>query len=309
MKIDLSNMGARHLEVFLAMMTSQRQADAALKLNISEPAVSKSIRFLEREAGVQFFVRVGGRLRPTEHAERILPYVQRAVRSLNTARSVIYGLNDSEEMLCEIAAGGAALTHLVPEAVRRLMSHVSRARCLVRAEHTSDIVRLVADRQVDLGVATSPADSFDFRAIHLCETEVLSADEMVAVLPRDHPLAERSVVRPPDLVNESLVLLPEFSPTMQLLEATFHQFGTPMRSRVTASNSATVCQLVRKGLGIGLLNPWTLAGETFVDLTSRPFRPRVLLHTCVYLPKYARPSTGTSQLVTHLRQIVAKPDA
>jgi DNA-binding transcriptional LysR family regulator len=132
---------------------------------------------------------------------------------------------------------------------------------------------------------------------------MISEKAMVAVVPTEHRLASRNVIRVGDLSGEPLVMLPENSPTAQLVDATFHQEGAVLSAAVVAGNSIAVCCLVRRGLGVGLVNPLTFAGGMFSDLVIKPFRPRVSLHTCLYLPRHYSPAPPVARLVDHLRAL------
>ena len=306
MRLDLSSLNARHLEIFLVMMTSQRQSDAALRLGISEPAISKSIRVLEREAGVKFFTLSSGRLRATDEARRIFPFVQRAIHQLELAKQVVYGLHDLSWTRCEIAVGGAATSYLVPEAVRRVQAQLPRARMTVTSEHTDLIVRMVASRQVNIGIASSPAYDIDASAVELCETVTVSEDDLVAVVPRGDPLARNALLRASDLSGRPVVMLSDSSPTSQLIEATFRQAGAILRSSVVASNSIAACHLARCSVGVALVNPWSLAGGAFADLVALPFKPRITLRTCAYVPKLSELDPAAKGLLESFHTIVAE---
>src|SRR3954467_12997961 len=151
---------ARHFEIFLALMTSQGLADAARKLAVSQPAISKAVRLLERETGVPLFTRVNGRLRATEAAQRLLPYVQRAMGQLDAAKRAAYGLGDSAGRLV-IAAGAPALVSLVPLAIERLRAAHPELLIEVRTETTPSVITLVSNHEADIGIATTPAQNVD----------------------------------------------------------------------------------------------------------------------------------------------------
>ncbi len=302
MRSDLIN--SRHLEVFLVMMTSQKLSEAALKLSVSEPAVSKTLRLLEREAGVKLFARIQGRLRPTPEAEQIFPQIQRALRHLDLAREATYGLRHNERTQLRLAVGGPALTHLVPQALKQLRAGFPHLQFEVLAERTHAIFDMVANQDVDIGIATPAVADTEARIMQLCETHLLAESLLVAVLPPGHPLAERSVIRVHDLRNETVIVLPENSPTTRLIDATFQQEKAVIGERLIASNSITSCCLVRSGLGIGLVNPLTLGGGMFDDLVVKPFRPRISLLTCAYLPRYQTPPSPVTRLIEYIRQTV-----
>src|SRR3546814_11235006 len=86
----------RHFEIFLTMALSLNIAEAADTLGVSQAAVSKSLKVLEQETGLSLFQLVNGRLTPTQEAERLLPFAQRALDHLDRARRVALELRGGD---------------------------------------------------------------------------------------------------------------------------------------------------------------------------------------------------------------------
>ena len=255
---------SRHLRVFAAVMKSRSLAEAALKLGVSEPAVSKILRLLERETGVALFDRSGGRLRPTAAARQWLPHANRAAQRRVT-----------------IAAHAPPLIAIVPQAVSRLRLEMPDVEVDLRVETPHDTLELVAHQEIDVGVTNQPLPQ-SASNLELCERRTISEDLLMAALPPGHRLAGRALVRPDDLQGETLIALPDDSPTTILVEATLNESGVRVRAPVLARNSLAACALVREQVGIALINPLLLAGGIFSDIVLRPFRPRIVLWTEVY---------------------------
>src|SRR5262249_47402128 len=119
---------ARHLEIFLTLMTSRNLSEAADKLSISQPGVSKAIRLLEEAAGALLFSRGKGRLRPTPHARELLPYAQRALGQLDIARRIAYSLKSGSTTQVSLAASAPFLTSIVPPAIERFRKELADVR-------------------------------------------------------------------------------------------------------------------------------------------------------------------------------------
>lgn len=281
-----TGVNARHLEIFFKLMTSGNVGEAADKLSVSQPAVSKTIRYLEDELGVRLFARVKGRLQPTRHAHELMPYVQRAIGQLDTAKEIAYALRSSRSGQVTLAAGAPVLTSIVPRAVRRFHDSHPRVRIEIRAETTPNVLALVSNHEVDLGISVSPPQSTDARIVQKCRTRLLADDEMVVVMPRTHRLARHGSVRAADLRDTGIVSLPDDSSNMIHVRAAFQQAGIPFDITATVGNSIGVCALVRENIGVGFINPLQLSTDLFADLTTRPFRPRVSLRTMMYVSSF-----------------------
>lgn len=292
--------GARHFEIFLSMMMSRSLADAADALGLTVAAVSKSLKVLERETGLELFHAVGGRLVATAEAERLAPFAQRAVEHLVRARRAAEALRGGEVDHLAIGVAGPAMTSLVPAAVAGFRRHRPQVRIDLGIASTLDLIDRVVAGEVDLGIGTPPVADIDGRELDLCEVRDLCETPLVAVVPETHRLAARAVLRPVDLAGEALVGLPETSATTRLVAAQFQQARTRPEVVVRVENAVGVCALVRAGVGIGLVNPLVLASGEFPGVVARMFRPRIALRTCLYLSKARRPTPAIAGFVEAL---------
>ncbi|MFM0739171.1 LysR family transcriptional regulator [Paraburkholderia xenovorans] len=298
--MELGKVSVRQLTTFAAMMTSSGLKEAATKLGCSIPAISKALAVMESQSHAKLFVRVGGRLQATPEAHRLLPVVQRALSHVEAASREIAHLADAAGPLITVAAGGGALPYLVPEALRRLRETEPTLRVELINEPTDKILAMVANHEIDLGVATPPRQDVSARILQLCEIRDVMNSALVAVLRRDHPLAKRSVLRPADLTSETLITLYRKSQTIDLLEAAFSEAGHQLNVAFEVSNSMSACYLAIIGAGVGLVHPEALKGGAFSELVAIRFEPRVSMRTCIYLPRH---NTGNA-LVTKLIALV-----
>jgi DNA-binding transcriptional LysR family regulator len=294
-----TSLNARHFEIFLTLITSQGLAEAAQKLSISQPAISKTIRLLERETGVPLFVRVNGRLQATRQAHQLLPSVQRAIGQLDAAKRTAYGLAGTAGELV-LACGAPALASLVPVAVQRLRRAHPQIHLDIRAETTPNVITLVSNHEAEIGISTTAEQSVDARIVQKCEVRPICEHALVAVLPETHRLASRSTIRAVDLRDETIIALPDGSPTTVLVQATFEEANIAAHPPITVGNSVGVCSLVRQGVGIGLINPLQLAQAMFPGIVARPFRPRILLRTCLYFSTFQPLSPLATEMATYL---------
>lgn len=291
----------RHFEIFLTMVLSRNMAEAADKLGISPAAISKSIKALERETGIKLFRLANGRLTPTADAERLLPFAQRAVDHLDRAREVAIALRGGDIGRIVIGAAGPALVSLLPAAIAQFHAQWPEIKVEMQIDSTHNLLEKVAGNEVDLGVGTPLMRDMDARLMQLCNIEDLCETWLVAVLPKKHRLARNPTIRPQDLARETLIGLPLDSATTHLIGAVFQQAGIAYAPPITAANAIGVCSLVQQGVGVGLLNPLALAQDIFPGLVARPFRPRVLLRTCIYSSKLHAPGPPVQRMIESLR--------
>lgn len=291
----------RHFEIFLTMALSRNMAEAADKLGISIAAISKSLKSLERETGIKLFRLANGRLTPTAEAERLLPFAQRAVDHLDRAREVAHALRGGDIGQIVIGTAGPALVSLLPLAIEHFHRQWPDIRIEMQIDNTHNLVDKVAGNEVDLGVGTPLVRDIDARVMQLCTVQDLCETWMVAVLPKRHRLARNPTIRPQDLAGETLIGLPPDSATTHLIAAIFQQAGVAYAPPIVAANAVGVCSLVQQGVGIGLMNPLVMAQDIFPGVIARPFRPRIMLRTCLYYSKLHAPTPPIARMIESLR--------
>jgi DNA-binding transcriptional LysR family regulator len=287
-----SQVTTRHFEIFLTMLLSRTMAEAADKLGISMAAISKSLKSLERDTGLTLFRLANGRLVATPEAERLLPFAQRAVDHLDRARQAAAGLQGGDVGQITVGTAGPALVSLMPLAIEQFHAQWPDIRIELQIDNTHKLLDKVAGNEVDIGVGTPMVRDIDGRILQLLDVQDLCETWLVAVLPKRHRLARQATIRPADLAEETMIGLAPDSATTHLISAMFQQAGQSYHPGIVVANAIGVCALVQQGIGIGLMNPLMLAQEIFPGVVSRPFRPRVMLRTCLYFSKLHEPEIG-----------------
>ncbi|MCK9506879.1 MAG: LysR family transcriptional regulator [Pigmentiphaga sp.] len=301
--MDAELMTARHLEAFQALMTSTGLKEAAEKLNCSIPAISKAIGVLERQAQAPLFVRVGGRLQATAEALAFLPSAQSALNAMEVARRDLLQLATEKPPRLKVGVGGGALPYWVPEAIRRCREALPGLEVEMITHPTQKLLHLVATHQIDVAVATPPPHNTDANLLSLCAITPIQEAPLVAVVPAQHPLARRRVLRPQDLAGTPLITLYEKSPTVALVSAAFKESGEKLDIAIQVNNSISACYLVNIGAGVGLIHPEALAGGAFANLVKIDFLPRVSMTTFLYLPKVPVNAALSERFVRKLREV------
>jgi DNA-binding transcriptional LysR family regulator len=295
--MPLDSVTARHFEVFLTMALSRNMAEAADTLGVSQAAVSKSLKVLEQETGLTLFRLVNGRLTPTQEAERLLPFAQRALDHLDRARRVAQELRGGDIGQIVLGVAGPALVSIVPLALERFRAAWPDIRLEIQIDSTLSLLDKVAGNEVDIGIGTPPVQEIDARVVQLCTVRDVCETTLVCALPKSHPLAGRPFIRPADLAGETLIGLPDSSATTHLIAAMFQQARVARPPQIVAANAVGVCSLVQQNLGVGLMNPLMLTQGIFPGVVARPFRPRIVLRTCIYYSRLHPPSPPVAGLI------------
>lgn len=237
-------MELRTLNYFVAVVDTGSVSAAATALRITQPAVSRQIRQLERELGIELFTRRAGRVVLSAAGRSFLPHAKEVLQRADSARMAARSLAAGRLEHVKIAAPTTTLTDvitpflatLLPEDPMPAVFESDSADALAALRHDTDLA-IVTER---------PGKEF--------------SSTPVAVLPvwayvrKDHPWAERASVSLNELADEPLLVLTRaFRPRLIIENACG-------RERLTSLNMIECCDpqvalaLAAAGRGIPLVS-------------------------------------------------------
>jgi LysR family transcriptional regulator, transcriptional activator of the cysJI operon len=250
-------MDTRQLAAFVAVVDKRSFSQAAEQLGITQPAVSLSVRALEKRLGRQLLDRSGRRVEPTESGVRLYRSAQRVLAA-------------EQQLLDEAgAAEGAALTgrfelgastgpggSLVPIVLCELQRLHSELSIALTVADTQRVVELAADRTLELGVV-------GFAPRHRSVVyEALFRDEVVLALPPGHPFAGRTVTID-ELRGETLILMQEGAGVREAIEDEFREVGIRLRdfgAKLELGLQESVRSAVEAGYGVTFISRAAIEG-------------------------------------------------
>src|SRR5579872_109720 len=186
------------LRVFLRVAQERSFSRAAAKVHLTQPAVSQTIRRLERDLGEQLFDRTSKSGVLTDAGKTLQNYAQRLVRLAEETESAMRDLRDLRRGRVLIGANEAAVHTLLP-LIARFRSQYPRIAIDVRRVPARQIAVEVQQGSLDFGALT----------FHPAEPGLLEvpagSDELVLLVPPSHRLAKRKQVAMEDIAEEPVV--------------------------------------------------------------------------------------------------------
>lgn len=179
-------MEMRQLHHVLAIAEHRSIGAAARALNLTQPALTKSIRRLEQEFGVKLFDRLPRGVALTMFGESLVRHGKLMQTELREAQIEIDGLRSGHAGSIAVGAGPSWLSRFLPLAVSRLLASRPGVRVRVAGGFDAALMRLLRQGDLDLVIAALP-DRPD-RGIML---QPLTADDLKVFARADHPLAGR----------------------------------------------------------------------------------------------------------------------
>jgi DNA-binding transcriptional LysR family regulator len=242
------------LEAFLAVAERRSVSRAAKALYLTQPALSARLKNLERELGIDLFVRTPKGVRLTEAGEAFRPYAQRVLETLAQGREVLAGLATGEAGRLMIGAAPAAGAYLLPRLVKRFQDVHPGVQVHVVTGHSEDVLEMVLRERVQIGLIRELGHPD-------VVTVPIFVDEVVLVVVPDHPFAAAGEIELQDLDTARLILFDRTSSYFELTSPFFREAGFVPKGLMEIDNVEAAKKMVEEGLGAALLPRSAVADE------------------------------------------------
>ena len=250
-----SLMETKHLRTLVAIVELSSFTRAGVKLGLSQSAISQQIGALERQLGVRLLRRTGTGARPTPAGELLVNHARQILARVDAAKRLVSDFDASSSGILRIGAGGAVCHHVLPDVLRELREAFPRLELHVRSGHTDLTVERLLGGEIDVGILTLPVSQPKLRLVEVGD------DELVLIVARDHPLADRGRVDPVDLAEETFLICERRSRTYQLVERVLLEAGVFPRVAMEIDHQEAVTAMVARGLGVAAVPRWAIAAE------------------------------------------------
>lgn len=210
----MDRLETRELAYFLAVADELHFGRAATRLGIAQPALSKTIRQLERRLGVTLFERTSRAVALTEAGRVLTREARVALDAVSAAarRTQRAGTREPHLLLAMKPGGDAGLLPAILAAYDREPEVLP-----VEVIFDAHAGRLLREGQADTALLYSPPDD-----LHGLDTETLLTEAPVAVLPVSHPLAHRANLCLADLAEDNLHQKPSDPGALRPLSELMH---------------------------------------------------------------------------------------
>lgn len=189
------------LRYFLRVADVASFTRAAEELGISQPALSRSIQRLEEELGQPVLERQGRSLSLTEAGALLQGRAQQILSLIEDTKAEIS--DDGKSGRIRIGAIPTIGPYFLPALLRRFSQEFPQAQLIVHEETTDKLIKSCAQGEIDVGILALPISA------RYLEIQELFEEELLLVIPPDHPLAEKPRVYLSDIEPFPFVLLDE----------------------------------------------------------------------------------------------------
>jgi DNA-binding transcriptional LysR family regulator len=246
------------LRIFTVVAAQMSFSRAAETLYISQPAVSKAVRELERQLGMPLFERGAGRMTLTE-AGALLAERGRAILAIEqTAEEDLQALRGLQTGVLRIGASTTIATYLLPPVIAVFLDSHPNIDLRLTIQNTQSIVSLLLAYRLDVALVEGPVADARIRS------EPWRPDELVVIAAPHHPLVLRSAGKAVDaelLRGELFMVREPGSGTREVAEAALAQKGLRLERTVQLGSTEAVKEAVAAGLGLAVLSKATIGDQ------------------------------------------------
>ncbi len=242
---------------------------AAELLNYSQSGISRMIGDLENEWRVSLLERNRSGVKLTSDGMRLLPYAQNICEEYRKLQMQVDDLNGLKSGLIRIGTFSSVATHWLPKIIKAFQNDYPDIDYELLLGDHSEIGKWVNDGRVDC--------AFTKPDISGADVTILERDELLAVLPEDHPLTKYEKIPVYELCHYPFILLEKGGKTE--VSAVFDNAGQKPDVRFTTWDDYAVMSMAENGLGIGIL-PKLILRRAPYKICTRSIEPQAYRDIC-----------------------------
>lgn len=228
----------------LEAIETRSLSKAASKLNYSQPAVTQMIQSLENEYGFQLLIRNSGEILPTKEAETLMPYIQNIVYNEKSLQEQVDRINQVQSGSIHIGSYNSAMMTFLPQMLGEYADKHPNVDITIIEGNRVELDSALRNRNVDFAII-SEYDFQDFQFIPLLE------DEMMAVVPKGHPLAAKEKITPQELFAYPVLAVEKDSD--KDFAAVCKMYNLKPEVKMRAKQESTLLKLIGANLGVGII--------------------------------------------------------
>lgn len=293
-------MRLRHIEAFYAIRKAGSINAAARLLNISQPALSKTIHHAESLIGFKLFERVRKRLVPTAEAELIFAEAEKIYRGLEELRRLTKNLQRGAVSSLRVGFLPSLGVGLAPHVVTALRKANPLLSFDIRTLNYDEIVAKLMSLEIDIGIAYEIDRRAGIRSATVGRAELVYVQPRTAT-PQERP--ERMALADIDL--DQLVGLEDASPVGSMLRDAFTAIGRIYSPPIQVHTYAVAAAFANEGVGCAVVDQFT-AHAWGRNLDVIPLDPPISFTVVALTSELATPSQTLENFMALLRRACAE---
>lgn len=243
-------MELRHLRYFIAVAEEENVTRAAVRLNVSQPPLSRQIHDLEEELGVELFERTGKSLKLTDAGRVFLVEAKAALQRVEEAVQAVRAVAHGKTGKLNLGYAPSPTVGILPAVLKALRERFPGIRLNLFDFSSSEIIEGLRDRTLDAALMVEPLNR---SARGITFEKIRSYPFVVAVAP-GHPFAKKRSVKIEEVLREPIVALSrkEYPDYHELLEQALNIKKKQLRIVEECDSGMSLIAAIESGRGISI---------------------------------------------------------
>lgn len=293
----INRLSFRQLQVFLAVYDQNSYSKAGEILGLTQPAVSSQIRSLEQATGAQLFEYIGKKLYYTAAGERLAKSIESIFSEINTLK---YDLAELEGVVAgELKLVGVnTAQYIIPYLLRPFLNLYPQIKINVSIVNRSNAIHKLNNNSDDLVIMGMVPTDKPYTSLPFLN------NELVAVVPKNHPLLKQNKIEFEDFLSSNLLLREAGSGTRLALEDHCREQRLNLKHIMELGSNDTIKHAVIAGLGVAVLPKLSILPELqlgTLEIVGLPGFP-LKRSWCLVFPKAKHPTPTMKAFIDFIQQ-------
>jgi DNA-binding transcriptional LysR family regulator len=285
----------RQIEVIRAIMVTGTVGGAARLLNVSSPGISRVMKHAEASVGVKLFSRKGGRYSPTREASAIFNQINGVYDKVEDLQFVISRIKRGANIELKVGSVPSIANAMVPRAIADVRKAFPSLLIDIDILKIEDAVDYLLLGKGELVVLSSKTDH------PMLTNTPLARGRLKCIVPDGHPLSRGSRVTADKIVEYPLIGVDPNDPYGRIMAGIFSNKALHYEVTIRARFGSAVCALVSQGLGIAIIDEFTLAADNWPKIRALDIDESTVFQTYVMHRKDVALSSYGARFVASLR--------
>jgi DNA-binding transcriptional LysR family regulator len=286
----------KHIEVLHAIMVSGSLSGAAKLLNVSQPAVTQTLKHAEAQLGYLLFKRVRNRLVATQETLTLYGEVDKLFSQLQAVQALAANLRGHGAHELTILIPPSLSSHVLPVALKAFRRKFPRIALNIRALRSRDIVTAIALRDGDVGIVygkhTHPSiEEFD-----------VATGELLCVMPAAQA-GRRATIGLRELSGLPVIRIHAEDPIGFVINDVAQRLGVEFVAGITVQTYQAALSLAEHGFGPALVDEFTVAGRVLDKLARLRVLPTVPIQLHALRHREGAEHTASEYLMRCVREV------
>ncbi|MGF9979541.1 LysR family transcriptional regulator [Viridibacillus arvi] len=241
----------QHLIYFLSVAKTENFHHSSQELFISQPALSRAIKNLEQELGVNLFDRIGRNIKLNQYGNTFLPYVQKALFEVNTGITEMQRMKNPNYGTISIGFIQTLGMSILPSILKGFRQKYPDIKINLIQENIYGNIEKIINREVDVSLISATEETSTLHWLPILE------QEFFLYVPINHTLSNRSDISLSDLKNETFIGFKKHLSMYKTIQKFFLKEGFIPHTSFEGEDIPTIINFVSSGLGIAILPQYT----------------------------------------------------